>query len=264
MLKTRYILTNGLKKLEKLEKFNKYEGTKQKLNIYHRDINNYDDKKNKKSNKMSKMEINNIALIRNFPNALLLEESIFNGSKHKKKEIIIKKIPEKPQDIWDILNKMKKENNSESLDMLTTENSTENDETNNTHLITKICKGCNTKGSFIEDQQSSAIVCSECGMINEELLDHGPEWRQYNNDDNRGEGMNRCGCPLNFFFPKSSQGTIMTGSSNSQTQKENKNGILWFIKKEVLTKCSNIFHKVCLKIIFLKLLLTLQKYFIKK
>ena len=120
------------------------------------------------------------------------------------------------------MDQLKKDNNSETLDMLTTESDVEPDHVKKTGNIfkSKICKGCDAIGSLIEDEHSSVLVCKKCGIVNEELLDHGPEWRQYNNDDNRGDTVGRCGCPSNFFFPKSTQGTIMSGSSNSRLKRK--------------------------------------------
>lgn len=176
----------------------------------------------------------NSGMISVFPNALLVEDSSIQNidnklvSKNNDSESNI--MEEKSEDIWDILNKIKKENNSESFDALTTDSDIKTDTCEETidsddyidSIAHIICKGCGTKGTLIEDQHTSVIVCSECGMVNEELLDHGPEWRQYNNDDNRGEGVNRCGCPSNPFFPKSSQGTIMVGTGNNRLKRKQK------------------------------------------
>ena len=183
--------------------------------------------------------INGYQLMNSFPNALLLEGKISNRKDIQLTDTIHpsntveKEIITKPDDIWDILNKLDKEIYSDSLDILTTEsesNSKSNDLSDsdkknildNNGYSNTVCKGCNIKGTMTEDQRSGVIVCSECGMINEEILDYGPEWRQYNNDDNGKDGVSRCGCPSNFFFPKSSQGTIMAGSTNSRLRRKQK------------------------------------------
>ncbi|AHA45620.1 putative transcription initiation factor IIb-like protein [Acanthamoeba polyphaga mimivirus] len=174
------------------------------------------------------------ALINYFPNALLLDNPNKNSSVKKEQtnqvKIIEKPITNninKPEDIWDIIDNMDKENNSESLENIQSENSENNDNftDNNTKKSptkSRICSGCGSKGTLLEDQSSSVLVCSECGMINDDLLDHGPEWRQYYNDDGRGEGVNRCGCPSNFFFPKSSQGTILAGTGSGRLKRKQK------------------------------------------
>lgn len=138
-----------------------------------------------------------------FPNALLLKNS--NKKVTKKIETPKKIEPNKKENVWDL------------LDQITTESETMTDTPEE-----KICKGCKNSGCLVEDHQTSVIVCLECGMVNEEMLDHGPEWRQYNNEDNNNEGVSRCGMPSNFFFPKSSQGTIMAGTSNSRLKRKQK------------------------------------------
>ena len=314
MLKTRETLLSGLKKIEDLEKglypktYGKSKQPKIKIDFSeilklernradHDDLQDHDDMDSEYEeiilpdcdDMFDKKEINiniltNVAIINTFPNALLLEESIFNngGKKEEKEEIKIKK-PEKEENIWDILNQIKKENNSEALDMLTTEsdakmyNSNEDiginhdgvgdddddddDDTNNT-TKNKICKGCGTRGALIEDQHASVLVCLECGMVNEELLDHGPEWRQYNNDDNRGDGVSRCGCPSNFFFPKSSQGTIMAGSSNSRLKRKQKwNSMVY--KERSLNQVFEYISQICSKNKIPKIIIDDAKIFYK-
>lgn len=201
------MIMNDLKKLLLLEG---------NIEMDHDDLKDHDD-------------IGDVSLINLFPNSLLIEDSILsqqsektsgkNTSKKNSKladlsNDYIGSASPKPVDIWDILNQTIKENKSESIDLL----STDKESTSNKNK----CKNCQTEGSLIEDQKASIIVCSKCGMVNEEILDHGPEWRQYNNEDNRNDGVGRCGCPSNYYFPKSSQGTIMAGSSNSRLKRKQK------------------------------------------
>ena len=276
MLQTSKILITGLNNLANLEK-GRYKAKKGATNIFSakKSINiltenkrrNHDDDIDSEYDEIllpiqddifDKKEIivnklyYNISLINSFPNALLLQESVFNKPKSEKilqpdktdKTDKIIQGKNQPDDIWDILTQLKKDNDSECLDTLTTESETiisDNDD-----FSEKICKGCNCKGTLIEDQHTSVIVCSECGMVNEELLDHGPEWRQYNNDDNRGEGVNRCGCPSNFFFPKSSQGTIMAGSCSSKLKRKQKwNSMVY--KERSLNLVFEYISQICAK-----------------
>lgn len=205
--------------------------------------------------------IKNLSAADSFPNALLME----NITEKKRTEpkiqpAIVPKnnnnVSNKKEDIWDILNQIKKENNSDSLDALTTESEYSNTEMTDTALDSKdlfdaenaievtICKGCNSEGTLIEDPHASVVVCSECGMVNEELLDHGPEWRQYNNEDSSNEGVSRCGMPSNFFFPKSSQGTIMAGSSNNRLKRKQKwNSMVY--KERSLNQVFEYISQVC-------------------
>lgn len=142
---------------------------------------------------------NIISIIDIFPNALLLEGLPL-------KEVVKVDKPTKKEDIWDILNNL---NNSDTAEDVKP-------------VRRKVCAGCGMADTLIENVQIGIIECSNCGLMSEALVDYGPEWRQYNNDDNRGEGINRCGCPSNFFFPKSSQGTIMVGINNNRLKRKQK------------------------------------------
>ncbi len=294
MLRTRELFLSDIKKLQDIDKIyqlnkakqlKKSKPTKKKTDISfidkaaktnHDDLEDHDDMDSEYDVVLipecddifdkKKIKINiatNVTLINTFPNALLLDESIFC-----KNEKTTTKIPEQKQEInnekdeniWDMLNRIRKENESESLDNLTTESDSYDNTESDKKIETKLCTGC--KGVLIEDQQASAMVCSECGMINEELLDHGPEWRQYNNDDNRGEGVNRCGCPSNFFFPKSSQGTIMAGSSNSRLKRKQKwNSMVY--KERSLNQVFELISQICSKNNIPKIIVDDAKIFYK-
>jgi len=162
-----------------------------------------------------------------FPNALLIENTIFD-----KKESLFENtsspIPTTEENIWDILKKIKPENNKINITK-----------------GKKICKNCGEKDSFTEDPYASIIVCLKCGMVNEEIIDNNPEWRQYNNDDSRGEVINRCGGPSNYFLPHSSQGTIIAGYSNNRLNRKQK----WLstdYRERNLTKEFEFITQICL------------------
>lgn len=197
--------------------------------------------------------IGNLSLIHTFPNALLLEDSIFNNNRRQISSKVSQK-EEKSTDIWEVLDEIKKENQSETIDNLTTESTTSDEAT---------CQYCHQKGSLVEDQHTGVVVCSQCGLINKEILDHGPEWRQYTNDDSRGEGMNRCGCPSSFFFPKSSQGTIMVGSTNSRLKRKQKwNSMVY--KERSLNTVFEYIGKVCSRMGIPKIIEDTAKILYKK
>lgn len=223
------VLLEGLKMLEELEKSS---------GISHDDLRDHDDDKESEfdiilipemDDLFDKKEIklsvaNNIYLFDKYPNSILMSDTTSSSIKNKsetskQKNVEINK-PETTEDIWQVLDQIKKDNANEDITNMTSDNTEDTAEATENNDI--ICKGCNSRNTLIEDQHSSCIVCSHCGFVNEELFDNGPEWRQYNNDDNRGEGVNRCGCPSNFFFPKSSQGTIITGSSSSRLKRKQK------------------------------------------
>jgi transcription initiation factor TFIIB len=89
------------------------------------------------------------------------------------------------------------------------DNKKQNDEIN----IFEECGGCGAKNTIIEDLSKGYIVCTDCGLIIKELIDNAAEWKQYGGEDAKGESMNRCGAPTNYYLQKSSLGTTISGSS---------------------------------------------------
>ena len=211
MSKARKMITSRFKELMEYEK--------KILKINHDDLRDHDDIS-------SHPETNEATLLRFIPNALLLAET--SVAKKKMEPKIVE--PEKTPDIWEILDQLKKEKDN-SLKSVSDINE-------------KVCKNCNGVGTYIEEIQTSNIICSKCGIVIEELLDQGPEWRQYNNDDNRNDSVNRCGCPTNFFFPKSSQGTIIVGLGNNSLKRKQEWGSI-FYKEKSLNKVFNFIVNIC-------------------
>uniref|UniRef100_A0A6C0CD67 Transcription factor TFIIB cyclin-like domain-containing protein n=1 Tax=viral metagenome TaxID=1070528 RepID=A0A6C0CD67_9ZZZZ len=177
----------------------------------------------------------------NFPNVLLVNNdpikksgSLFENSSDNETEnssLSECKSTASPVDIWKILNELKSE-------------TTTSDTTSLNQEMGNVCKGCGGRDTFLEDVARSVRVCNKCGMENEELLDHNPEWRQYNNDDSRNDNVNRCGCPSNFFFPQSSQGTIMSRCGNSRLKRKQKWNTTVY-KERNLTKEFDYITQIC-------------------
>ena len=184
-----------------------------------------------------------------FPNRYLLEESTCDNDKPLQSSEI--KLCSKPTfamgcvgqgqesaNVWNLI-----ENYTAACSASTTTTTDLPDVKSDDHknnIFNGTCQFCYTKGSLIEDHKANAIVCKACCVIVEEMFDHGPEWRQCNNDDNRGEGMNRCSGPVNFFFPKSSQGTIMTGSTNSRLKRKQKWNYMVYKERSL----NNVFERI--------------------
>ncbi|MEM3063367.1 MAG: hypothetical protein QW303_07480, partial [Nitrososphaerota archaeon] len=184
MHRSKEIILNGLKNLEKLEK-SFYSVKRSTLRRNNRSTLKLEQPNcsNFSYDSENVFDENNVSLINTFPNAILLEDSIFNmrkkgecqekleqqGDNKFREESIpmdrYKKIANCPltysdnckEDIWDILDKLRRENGSESLDTLTSESegSWKNE--------MDICKSCNSIKSFIEDQHTGLVVCSKCG-----------------------------------------------------------------------------------------------------
>lgn len=198
--------------------------------------------------------VSNVAIINSFPNALLLEDSIFEPSKQvpiEKPQVIV---PKKEETIWEHLKRLRQEQNTSETIADLDDSDSETSEA--------VCDGCGSKGSLVETHDGSSIVCSECGKTHEDLLDQGPEWRTYFNDDNRGGGIDRCGCPTNFFFPKSSQGTIMTGPINNRLKRKQK-WVSMVYKERSLNQVFEIIMYVCARNKLPKIIVDDAKIFYK-
>ena len=203
----------------------------------------------------------------NFPNVLLINNddikksgTLFENTSDDMNindsdidvNIILKK-----ENVWDILNQIRSETVSD------TKSINNNTDDNKTQFMSRICKGCSERDSFSEDISMSIIVCTNCGTVCEEILDHNPEWRQYNNDDSRNDNVNRCGCPSNFFFPQSSQGTIMSRCGNSRLKRKQKwNSTVY--KERSLTKEFDYITQICVSNNIKKCIIDTAKIMYKK
>lgn len=72
-----------------------------------------------------------------------------------------------------------------------------------------VCTECNS--DLMEEE--GIMICSneDCGLVGGDVIDSGPEWRSSDN-------ANRGSCPSNHFFPRASEGTIMSGLNNHRLQ----------------------------------------------
>ena len=104
-------------------------------------------------------------------------------------------------------------NNNEINNNETNDNETNNNEKDINVLNKKqkqLCINCNKEDSLIID--SEMVVCTSCGVENEEIIDYQAEWRYYGADDNkRSSDPNRCGMPTNRIIPDNSLSTVIQG-----------------------------------------------------
>jgi transcription initiation factor TFIIB len=85
--------------------------------------------------------------------------------------------------------------------------------------IKNVCFNCN-KNTLIAEEN---IVCTSCGMINNDIIDGGAEWRYYGSEDSKcNSDPNRCGMPVNPLLPKSSFSTIINGSGREEYRRLHK------------------------------------------
>ena len=70
-----------------------------------------------------------------------------------------------------------------------------------------ICFSCNSKNIEITERE---IICKDCGVINNSMLDYSAEWRWYSHDDSKSVDPTRCGMPTNELLPQSSWGSTIS------------------------------------------------------
>jgi len=76
-----------------------------------------------------------------------------------------------------------------------------------------ICVGCEGK-NLVQDYSKGCVKCIDCGICQtQQIFDENPEWSLY--EDGKGEGSVRCGPATNYFLPKSSLGTTISGKGYS-------------------------------------------------
>ena len=90
---------------------------------------------------------------------------------------------------------------------------------NNSSKKGDICFNCEKNTLIFEEN----IVCTSCGMINNDIIDGGAEWRYYGSEDSKcNSDPNRCGMPVNPLLPKSSFSTIINGSGGEEYRRLHK------------------------------------------
>ena len=102
------------------------------------------------------------------------------------------------------------------------------------------CYKCNS--DQLERLNNEKVVCRNCGIVNDTIIDSNQEWRYYGSNDNkRMSDPNRCGMPLNPLFTKSSLSTVILGNKCMKYKKMNNwNGLTYRERRliEILNKIS--------------------------
>jgi transcription initiation factor TFIIIB Brf1 subunit/transcription initiation factor TFIIB len=106
------------------------------------------------------------------------------------------------------------------------------------------CPNCFNYDIF-EDMVNGIIVCTQlnCGQVIDILMDHNPEWRQYEED---GKDSSRCSMPINQLLPISSIGTSISGNYRSRL----KTLQIWSAMPYRERSLNNVFkliHEICTK-----------------
>ena len=112
------------------------------------------------------------------------------------------------------------------------------------HVNIKTCRNCGSEKLF-KDVEEGSLVCLDCGLKLEDLVDTSPEWRYYGSSDNKQSDPTRCGNIINPLLPKSSMGTIISGSANNPLAKWHrwnsmpyKERSLWIVFTIIQNNCS--------------------------
>lgn len=76
--------------------------------------------------------------------------------------------------------------------------------------LLELCINCK-KNTICEDSVNGILVCTSCGIINEEcVIDNRAEWNFNTSDDGANKkDPSRCGCPINPLLAKSSMSTMI-------------------------------------------------------
>ena len=122
------------------------------------------------------------------------------------------------------------------------------------------CIHCKSYNILI-DNNKGYLVCSDCGNINETVLDRNPEWT--NNDDGKSDSVARCGAPINYFLPKSSLGTTIVGPGLGRIKRLQNWGTMPYKERSMLDVIQNIESK-CKKFGITKAVIDNAKIFYKK
>ena len=112
------------------------------------------------------------------------------------------------------------------------------------------CYICNST-NIINDGKCGYIVCSDCGQVQDNLLDHNPEWNNY--EDGKAT-LARCSGSINPFLPQSSLGTSIAGHGRNKLQILHSWGMmpykersLYIVLKDIQTKCRDAFILKCVE-----------------
>jgi len=103
-------------------------------------------------------------------------------------------------------------NEDNMLDLIDSMDSNKNNQDNKSKKKTT-CVGCEGN-NLVQDYSKGCVKCIDCGICQtQQIFDENPEWSLY--EDGKGEGSVRCGPATNFFLPKSSLGTTISGKKYS-------------------------------------------------
>jgi transcription initiation factor TFIIIB Brf1 subunit/transcription initiation factor TFIIB len=87
------------------------------------------------------------------------------------------------------------------------------------------------------------VVCTKCGVVNNDIIDYQAEWRYYGTDDNKKTSdPNRCGIPNNHIS-ESSLGTVILGKGFEVYRKLNSWNGLTYKERSLISILNKIVQK---------------------
>lgn len=77
--------------------------------------------------------------------------------------------------------------------------------------------GCSEEEKeIITDSENGTKVCSNCGVVIDDIIDTSAEWRYYGGEDTNSSDPTRCGNPVNPLLPLSSLATHIGGNFSNK------------------------------------------------
>ena len=181
--------------------------------------------------KINELDNNDINLT-NYPNGILVEEYVADEKKIEQDiEILSEKdVFEKELNIFrdQIENNDKKSNNK------------------------NVCENCGNGKTFVENYKTGEILCTECGSVFDIIYNDDNEALNISDSINGKEKNGRCGGTSSYYFPISSQGTIIKGLNDSRLNKKQK-WILGSYKEKSLKIIFDKIDQICENLGILKI-----------
>ena len=98
------------------------------------------------------------------------------------------------------------------------------------------CISCSSE-NLIKDDNNGHFVCSDCGVINNTILDKTPNFKD--SDDSSSS----YGCPTNYFYPKSALGTKMRTKGYNKISLLQRQGQMPYKEKSLMEELKKIQEK---------------------
>ena len=97
------------------------------------------------------------------------------------------------------------------------------------------CENCGSNNYIKYNNEN--IICEDCNLVAENIIDYSQEWRYYGSNDNkRSSDPNRCGAPSNPLFKKPSLTTCISGRGFDKLKRLNQwNGLSYEERRLIQT-----------------------------